>query len=940
MEGKCPFSNKQIIDAACKLGEAFADTKLREYQKPFARRFVESVLKEDVATLTALYSRQCLYEETYITPTKKIKDLKINDLIPSVTSAPNQVTDFEKSEKECYSVNNSLIITKDHLVKTGVFKNGLLKSEWKFLDENQKDSKPLSKKDYLINQTHLLKDELDKPEFDFEAYQYNEEISEETKVHLIKCFYASQLILFRSEESFSYEKDKNLLDQIKNQLVCEVPKTLTKFLEHLGIKAYEHAANVHVVPIKFKEEVKNSLIEYGFKNSHTTMKWILKTGIVEFKRGNRKLTPRFRFTADNDLTEFFFRYHGLEIERFDSFNKRQFVIVEPESLIRLEHLLKHDSQHTKLKAFTDHYYIRVGLTISPEDFSEIALNFTRLKHWFKPSLISHYRKNGVVLANLLRTIRILGTDENQLYKILSKESFLTLERVRTIDYVGLKITVDIETTNQQFFGNQRLVHNSGKTESISIVADALTLLLPSLAKRFPTDRRFKKFSKGVWIGIFAPSRDQSRTTYDRIKTRIESETGKKILEEFDVVAEASNGDRIILSNGSIVRCHTASDKSNIESKTYHILILEESQDISPFKIRKSILPMGSDTAATVVMVGTANTQVNDLYVSCEQNKENEEKTGIRDHFEVDYNEVIKFHPRYEKYVNKMKAKIGEDSDEFKMSFLNIWCFERGMAFTKQNLSPKTYENPKGIYILGRETLSHYNGVFPCVAGLDLGKEHDSTVLTIALVDLNRPVERYMTLNYPKMVIYWLEMLGDDYSWQIPSIINAVRYFNVSTLTMDVTGPGVPVYDMLKNALDIDLIPYHFSLPSKDLLFKHLTHEVNEGMLEVPFGKEVATSTPFKKFHVQMSQAIKTYKNGFMIIRKPLQKINGSVPHDDFVESLAMMMHSARQHVQSAVEIEGEENFIFERTSQDYIGGHLTQPSYLEYIEERNDFLLE
>lgn len=111
-----------------------------------------------------------------------------------------------------------------------------------------------------------------------------------------------------------------------------------------------------------------------------------------------------------------------------------------------------------------------------------------------------------------------------------------------------------------------------------------------------------------------------------------------------------------------------------------LIICEECQDISSFKIRKSIHPMGASYNASIIKIGTATTFKGDFYDVIERNKKDykEGRLKIRNHFEYDYKICQKYNEKYRKYVEKEKHRLGEHSDEFRMSYGLEWILERGM----------------------------------------------------------------------------------------------------------------------------------------------------------------------------------------------------------------------------------------------------------------------
>ena len=215
---------------------------------------------------------------------------------------------------------------------------------------------------------------------------------------------------------------------------------------------------------------------------------------------------------------------------------------------------------------------------------------------------------------------------------------------------------------------------SGKTETVAITVGGLMIILPQLANMpmFLDDPRLQMFKDGFWVGIFAPSQRQAQTTYNRMRGRMQCKEAQAVLQDPDFRLEftTSNGQTVALSNGSFCTAISASDGSNIEGESFKFIICEECQDISNFKIRKSIHPMGAAYNATICKIGTATTFKGDFYEAINRNKKEYEdgKLRIRNHFEYNYKVVMKYNPKYAKYIEREKRSLGETSDEFRMSY--------------------------------------------------------------------------------------------------------------------------------------------------------------------------------------------------------------------------------------------------------------------------------
>ena len=79
--------------------------------------------------------------------------------------------------------------------------------------------------------------------------------------------------------------------------------------------------------------------------------------------------------------------------------------------------------------------------------------------------------------------------------------------------------------------------------------------------------------------------------------------------------------------------------------------------------------MGAAYNASVVKVGTSTTFVGDFYEAIQRNKhEYLVNKGVKNHFEYDWKVVVKYNKKYAKYIEKEKKRLGENSDEFQMSY--------------------------------------------------------------------------------------------------------------------------------------------------------------------------------------------------------------------------------------------------------------------------------
>lgn len=213
---------------------------------------------------------------------------------------------------------------------------------------------------------------------------------------------------------------------------------------------------------------------------------------------------------------------------------------------------------------------------------------------------------------------------------------------------------------------------SGKTETVADVVATLMVLLPRLAKVYPD--LLGKFANGFWVGMFAPVEGQAETLFGRTVSRLTSERALEILgdpEIDDITARHPGVTKGIAlkKSGSYMLMMTANPRAKIESKTFHIAVLDESQEMDDHVVSKSISPMLAYTAGTLVKTGTPARTKNHFYKTIQLNKRLATGKGRkRNHYQWDWREVAKINKDYAKFVKKEMLRIGEDSDEFQMSY--------------------------------------------------------------------------------------------------------------------------------------------------------------------------------------------------------------------------------------------------------------------------------
>ena len=470
---------------------------------------------------------------------------------------------------------------------------------------------------------------------------------------------------------------------------------------------------------------------------------------------------------------------------------------------------------------------------------------------------------------------------------------------------------------------------SGKTETVAVIVCGCIVMLPVLAAALPWESRISKFRNGLWCGIYAPTFEQASIMWKRMKLRMYSKEAKVTLLDPDINIDLTRvTENMALPNGSFVDCGTASPQSQIEGKTYHLILLEETQDITSSKIRGSIHPMAAATAGSIVKIGTPSPRKSDFYDSCRRNKRRDVDVGrirqrLRLHYEFDYTVAQQYNSKYQKYVTKERDRLGEDSDEFRMKYRLHWILERGMFVnsdlfdecgiksTKQNLWVEARRSRRALKKGGRPARTTFNRSPSTVrvdadtpgqvAAIDIGKSN-STVITVGKVFWDGPQGFGDDQRYPIHIQNWLELQGDDHEAQHEQIMSFLKNYRLQTVMVDATGKGDPVYSRLAAELDkygILVLPFLFSAQSKDIGYKILLQELQNRRITYPAGPNATKQGKWQRFYNQMVDLEKRWQGNRMVVSKSL---DDHTARDDFPDSLMMLCYLVNAEADQEVEV--------------------------------------
>jgi len=417
---------------------------------------------------------------------------------------------------------------------------------------------------------------------------------------------------------------------------------------------------------------------------------------------------------------------------------------------------------------------------------------------------------------------------------------------------------------------------SGKTETVSDTLATLMVILPLLSRLYPD--LLSKFKNGLWVGMFAPTEAQAETLFSRTVTRLTSERATEILDDPEIDDDAKRVGGVtkmirLSKSGSTLTMMTANPRAKIESKSFHVIVIDECQEADDFVVSKSISPMLAYYAGTMIKTGTPTTSKNNFYKAIQLNKRRATGRATRqNHFQWDWRDVAKVNENYAKFIKKEMLRIGEDSDEFQMSYNCKWLLERGM-FVTQSLMDELGD-------VSQEIIRSYHTT-PVVVGIDPARKMDSTVVTVVWVDWDRPDEFGY---FEHRVLNWLELQGDDWEEQYFQIVNFLQNYDVLAIGVDANGVGDAVAQRLKVLMPrAEVISLTSSPSEQSKRFKHLQALMQRRMVGFPAHAKTRRLRIWKRFMQQMVDAEIQYKGPNFMVAAP----DESYAHDDFVDSLAI-----------------------------------------------------
>ena len=432
---------------------------------------------------------------------------------------------------------------------------------------------------------------------------------------------------------------------------------------------------------------------------------------------------------------------------------------------------------------------------------------------------------------------------------------------------------------------------SGKSETVADTVAALMVLLPRLARMYPD--LLGRFKDGLWVGLFAPVEGQAETLFSRVISRLTSEHALAILEDPEIDDEAKKVSGVtkqvkLRNSGSSVMMMTANPRAKIESKTFHLIVIDECQEADDFIVAKSIGPMLASTNGTMVKTGTPTTHKNNFYRAIQMNKRRQTKRGAKhNHFQWDWRDVSKTSVEYGKFIKKEALRIGEDSDEFQMSYNCKWLLERGMFVTSTVMDELGDTSQELVKAWHRTAV---------VVGIDPARKMDSTVVTVVWVDWDRPDEFGY---FDHRILNWLEIQGDDWEDQYFQIVTFLESYNVLAVGVDANGVGDAVAQRLRLLLPrAEVHSVGSSQPEQSKRWKHLKTLLDRRLVGWPAHAKTRRTKTWQRFYQQMTDLETKFTGPNFLAHAPEE----AHAHDDFADSLAIACSLTMDLTMPSVEV--------------------------------------
>lgn len=237
-----------------------------------------------------------------------------------------------------------------------------------------------------------------------------------------------------------------------------------------------------------------------------------------------------------------------------------------------------------------------------------------------------------------------------------------------------------------------------------------------------------------------------------------------------------------------------------------------------------------------------------------------------------------------------------------------WILEKGMFTTSERLDALGDKSMQEVVHAYHRT--------PLVAGIDVGRKQDKTIVTVVYVDWDNPDQFGL---YYHQVLNWLDLEGMDWEEQYFRIVEFLSNYNIWKVGIDVGGLGDVVAQRMKILMPgVEVVELGSSNTDQSERWKYLKQLLDHAQISWPAGAKVRNLKRYKRFRTEMEDLEIHFKGPYVLAEAP--KANDA--HDDYPDSLAMAcILSHLEGDEDSGQVEISSNVLYSR-SRSSSGGYL------------------
>ncbi|HDR3524343.1 hypothetical protein ACTFSJ_27545 [Bacillus cereus group sp. MYBK12-2] len=401
---------------------------------------------------------------------------------------------------------------------------------------------------------------------------------------------------------------------------------------------------------------------------------------------------------------------------------------------------------------------------------------------------------------------------------------------------------------------------TGKSEVVVRVNIYVITIVPEFASAVfaPTEKQAKAF-------IFQRTRDYTEEN-PFYKGRF------KTLNALDMKLQPAP-----VASGSKFAAITASPGANIEGDSLDWAILDESQDITDFKVKKSIKFMMAAKKGSMIKIGTVNTLKGHFW-------ESTTKKGKKFWYQVIiYPDVCAAcRPDWAEFTSKAIEEDGRWSDTIRMSVFLEWLLTLGMFITEEQWDSLVRKDMDFV---------EYDKTGLQYTTIDVAKTRDETVVGVWKILTNYVING----RYPMRLLNVKTLPGVDYDTQYEEIKAWIdENYNVAAVGIDDTGGRGGLADrFMKTQYRVEA--FNYTKPSKSEWYTNLQTMLNahytsfkrglrhELLFMIPGSEEAQKTKYFRDFAEQMLSLQREYSGKYLVVHHP--ELDGA--KDDYPDMFMM-----------------------------------------------------